>query len=203
MKKKMIMSMTVILVVALFAIIQVSMGREMDEQSRKDRALTEEYMERGKVLVASTNRGVADGDAMRKRLEKEDRESAQQDCIESVREKLQYIFDHYGELEKGDNSDIQIVAEMRYSLRYLYTLVLHSDYDQRVHTKKEKKLWGCLVYQYTDVAQNYLGATDSLTQEKADLLKAQSLSRQLSKNLDEEVEVFVDCLVDVIEEGTQ
>ena len=95
MKKKIIMSMAVILIVALFAIVQVSTGREMDEQSHKDRALSEEYMERGKVLWAAVKRGGKDGEKMRKRLEKEDHAQAREDCIKAIRKKLQYVFDHW------------------------------------------------------------------------------------------------------------
>lgn len=54
---------------------------------------------------------------------------------------------------------------------------------------------------YVYFADRYVLQITSNHQEKDDLLKADHLAQKLSKNLDEEVDIFVDRLADVVDEG--
>ena len=199
MKTKIIMSITIISVVALFAIVRVAVGHEMDREAQTDYARSDNYHQRMDAEWEMMQSAITDSKGIRRNLETDPKDK--KECVRAVRESLEYALDHFDELKKGKNADIDVISKLSYAYSYIYYSVLYSDYDQTVYTMKERKLAKCLVSEYTDIAKRYMSSTASNTQEKADLLKAQRLARQLSKNLDEEVEVFVDRLVDVIEEG--
>lgn len=201
MKKKIVMSITLILIVALFAIVRVSVGKVLDTKTQTDYAQSDYYRQRMDAEWKEMQKAIKDSDVMRDNLEIDFEKTDK--CAQTVKRCLIYALDHFEELEKGDNANIDIVSKLSYAYSYIYYLETYSDYDQRVYTEKERDLNHNLVSKYIDTAKLYMSDASSNTQEKADLLKAQDLARQLERNLDEEVEKFVDCLVDVIEEGSK
>lgn len=201
MKKKIIMSIMIILVVALFAIVRVAVGEVLDTKTQTNHAQSDYYRQRMDGEWKEIQKAIKDSDVMRDNLEIDSEKTDK--CAQIVKMCLSYALDHFDELTKGDDADIDIVSKLSYAYSYIYYLETYSDYDQKVYTKEERELNKCLVTRYVNTAKLYMSDVSSNTQERADLLKAQDLARDLQRNLNEEVEKFVDCLVDVIKEGTK
>lgn len=189
--------MVALIAVLVLVIVRITIGYDIE----KKEILDDEYYNR-RVKAEWKMQEKADGDALEtfRQLEKNPKDQAR--CIEEVTACLQYALDHFAELDKGQEADIEITAKLCYAHSYITALYMHSDYDQTVHTAKEKRFWKCLVNSYTHVYRSYAIAAGSNHQEKAELLDIEAQARKLAPNLDEEAAIFVNRLADVMEESS-
>ena len=197
MKKQIIFSMVALIAVLVLVIVRITIGYDIE----KKEILDDEYYNR-RVKAEWKMQEKADGDALEtfRQLKKNPEDRAQ--CVEEVTDCLQYALDHFAELDKGQEADIEITAKLCYAHSFITALYMHSDYDQTVHTAKEKRFWKCLVNRYIHLYRNYAINATSNHQEKAELLEIEALARKLLPNLDEEAAVFVNRLADVMEESS-
>lgn len=196
MKKQIIFSMAALIAVLVLVIFRITIGYDIEWEKTID---NEYYGKRERAEWKSQEE--ADADAMEVFHQLEKNPADKKRCTEEVTACLRYALDHFDELEKGQRADVQITAKISYAHSYISALYMNSDYDQTVHTAKERRFWKCLVNRYAHVLRNYAIEATADYQEKAELLEIQRLAQELSRNLDEEVEVFVDRLAEVMEES--
>lgn len=200
MKKNIVVSVTLISMVLFVSMLYVVDGLiETEPKSRGD----EKYY-KVRVGVESDMIEQAGSDA-NKLLEALQKKTINTDEAEQkIKENISYCLTHFAELQNGDDTDLEVVKKMNYSLAYIYIGVMNSDYDRGYsHTKKEKNLWDTLINKYVRAAFGYAGDCASLTQKEEDFENAEMYGKQISENLDNEISLFVGALSEVVAEANE
>lgn len=200
MKKNIVVSVALISMVLFVSMLYVVDGLiETEPKSRGD----EKYY---KVRVGAESDMIEQaGSDANKLLEALQKKTINTDEAEQkIKENISYCLTHFAELQNGDDTDLEVVKKMNYSLAYIYIGVMNSDYDRGYsHTKKEKKLWDTLINKYVRAAFGYAGDCASLTQKEEDFENAEMYGKQISENLDKEISLFVGALSEVVAEADE
>lgn len=200
MKKNIVVSVALISMLLFVSILYVVDG--LIETEPKSRAEESYYSVRVGAENEMLEQANSDANTLLEALQK--KTISTDEVEQKVKENISYCLTHFTELQNGDDTDLEVVKEMNYALAYLYIGVMNSDYDGGYrHTKKEKKLWGTLIYKYVDVAFGYAGECATLTQNKEDFEKADMYGKQISEDLDKEISLFVGALRDVVDEADE
>lgn len=201
MKKKMIISSVVLIVMVLFVTMQYTI-RDFIGTGPQFRAEEPYYQERAgeesKALKAAAKDAVQLLDGL------SSGETDTEEAEAQVAENLRYCLENFAELRKGDDAEMETVKKMYYSLNFLTLPIDYSDYDNSyATTDKEKALRKAEISLYADVAKDYAINCNSLTQEEADFLEAEKKGSQISDHFDEAVEAYVKALIEVVEEAKE
>ena len=184
MKKKAFLTMVVIFSALVFVVVRLSAGYVLEEENRESRLKDPNYQKRVTEEQAAA-------------------EKQAKNCREKVEESLRYSLKHFSHLQEGDDVDINVAAKLSYHMRFITELVYACDYEQTVHTDKEKIVGQTKIYRYIDAAYSYAIECPSHTQEKADYLKAHRLGKELERNIEEECDAFTEAITAVIEEAKE
>lgn len=193
MKKKIIISVTVVLLLSLFVLLLNVFGKNIDEKNSHENWESDYYKERADAELEMSTKGIKDAKQVLRTLQ-DDEKRGKQDCKEKVLECLKKLEKLFPDLQSEGRIDIDTAAEARYSLSFIYNLVIYSDIDQKVFTKEEKALRDTKVCQFADSAYGYLIETMSNTQEKGEYLVADMIFKEIQKDLKGEAARFADAL---------
>lgn len=193
MKKKIIISVTVVLILSLFVLFLNVFGKDIDKKSSLKNWESDYYHERADVEFAMSTKGIKDAKQVLKTLQENEKRS-RKDCKVKVLDCLEKLEKLFPALQTEGRIDIDTAAEATYSLSFIYYLVIYSDIDQKVFTKEEKVLRDTKVCQFADSAYGYLIETLSNTQEKGQYLVADMIFKEIQKDLKWETARFADAL---------
>lgn len=201
MKKKMIISSVVLIVMVLFVTMQYTI-RDFIGTGPQFRGEEPYYQERAGEESKAREAAAKDAGQLLDGLSSGETDAEVAEA--QVAENLRYCLENFAELRKGDDAEMEIVKKTNYSVTFLYLLIINTDYDgSRTTTDKEKALWKAEISLYTNVAEDYAINCNSLTQEETDFLEAEKKGRQISDHFDEAVEVYVKALIEVVEEAKE
>ena len=193
MKKKIIMSVTAVLVLSLFVLLLNVFGKNIDEKSSHKNWESEYYQARSDAEYEMTSKAIKDAKIVLKTLQ-DDEARGKEDCKEKVLACLKELKKHFPALQSERRIEIDTAAEAAYSLSFIYNLVIYSDIDQKVFTKEERALRDTNVYQFADCAHKYIIETLSNTQEKGEYLVADMNFKEIRKDLKGETAKFAEAL---------
>lgn len=201
MKKNIVVSVALISMVLFVSMLYVVDGLiETEPKSRGD----EKYY---KVRVGAESDMIEQaGSDANKLLEALQKNTISTDEVEQkIKENISYCLAHFAELQNGDDTDLEVVKKINYSLGYIYIGVINSDYDGGYNksTKKETRLRKTLINKYVRAAFGYAGDCASLTQKEEDFENAEMYGKQISENLDKEISLFVGALSEVVAEANE
>jgi len=193
MKKKIIMSVTAVLILSLFVLLLNVFGKNIDAKNSHENWESEYYQARSDVEHEMTTKAIKDAKLVLKTLQ-DDEARGKEDCKAKVLACLKGLEKQFPALQSERRIDIDTAAEAAYSLSFIYNLVIYSDIDQKVFTKEEKTLRDTNVYQFTDCAHKYIIETLSNTQEKGEYLVADMIFKEIRKDLKGETAEFAEAL---------
>ncbi len=197
MKKKIIISVTVVLLLSLFVLLLNVFGKNIDEKNSHENWESDYYQERADAELEMSTKGIKDAKQVLKTLQ-DDEKRGKQDCKEKVSDCLKKLKKQFPMIQTERRIDIDTAAEVRYSLSFIYNLVIYSDIDQKVFTKEEKALRDTKVCQFADRAYGYFIETMSNTQEKGEYLAADMIFKEIQKDLKGETARFADALATAV-----
>ena len=201
MKKKAFLTMVVIFSALVFVVVRLNAGYVLEEENRESRLKDPNYQKRVTEEQAAAEKGKNEAEKRIRSLEENEKQA--KNCREKVEESLRYSLKHFSHLQEGDDVDINVAAKLSYHMRFITELVYACDYEQTVHTDKEKIVGQTKIYRYIDAAYSYAIECPSHTQEKADYLKAHRLGKELERNIEEECDAFTEAITAVIEEAKE
>ena len=193
MKKKIIMSVTAVLLLSLFVLLLNVFGKTIDAKNSHENWESEYYRVRSDAELEMTTKAAKDAKLVLQTLQ-DDEAQGKADCKAKVLVCLKKLEKQFPALQSERRIEIDTAAEAAYSLAFIYNLVIYSDVDQKVFTKEEKALSDTNVYQFADCAYGYLIETLSNTQEKGEYLIADKRFKELQNDIEGEAEKFAEAL---------